>query len=86
MLSDTSSEIEEAQLQKFRAMTPRERSTLAARMSSEVIRASKRAIARLHPDFTPRQIEHCFIELHYGKELADGMREWERTRVNASGE
>lgn len=86
MLSDTSIDVEEAQLQLLRSMTPSERSALAASMSSEVIRASKRAIARLNPDFTTRQIEHCFIELHYGRELADGMREYERTRGDGRGE
>jgi hypothetical protein len=82
MLSDTSLEIEEAQLQLLRLMTPSDRSALAAKMSTEVIRASKRAIARLNPNFTPRQVEHYYIELHYGKELADGMRDWERNREN----
>ena len=86
MLSDTSIDVEEAQLQLLRSMTPRERSALGASMSSQVIRASKRTIARLNPEFTPRQVEHCFIELHYGKDLADGMREWERSRGNGLGE
>ena len=55
---------------------------LALRLSSEVMQASKRAIARTHPDLTAREVELRFIELHYGKELADAVREYYETRGN----
>lgn len=72
--NDTSREAEQVQLRLLGEKTPAERLMLAIRLSQDVIRASKRAIARAHPEFTPRQIEHMFIELHYGRELADAVR------------
>ena len=72
--SDTSPDVELRQMELLRSMSPTERVNLAFRLSTEVIQASKRAIARLHPEFSPRQVEHAFVELHYGKELADGLR------------
>lgn len=72
--NDTSKDAERIQLELLREKTPAERLMLAARLSHEVIQASKRAIVRVHPELTPRQVEHLFIELHYGRELADGVR------------
>lgn len=72
--SDTSPEIQAAQRQLLREMTPAQRVALATRLSNTVRNASRRAIRRVHPELTDRQVEHLFIELHYGKELADGVR------------
>jgi hypothetical protein len=77
---DTSVDVERAQLQLLREKTPAERAALALQLSSDVIRASKRAIARAHPDVTAREVGHLFVELHYGKALADAVRQYERTR------
>lgn len=71
---DTSVAAEQKQIELLREKTPAERFMLAARLSQDVVQASKRAIARVHPEFTPRQVEHLFIELHYGRELADAVR------------
>ena len=54
---------------------------LAIRLSSEVIRASKKAISRVHPEFTSEQVEDLFIELHHGRELADAVREYRKVRI-----
>ncbi len=77
--NDTSLDIEEKQLQLLREMSPSDRLMMAVRLSSDVIRASKRAIARTHPELTPRQVGHMFVELHYGRELADAVRQHDRT-------
>ncbi|HXT58346.1 MAG TPA: hypothetical protein VN699_06920 [Pirellulales bacterium] len=74
---DTSREAEQIQRELLREKSPAERLMLAARLSDEVSQASKRAIARVHPEFTPRQVEHMFIELHYGRELADAVRQYD---------
>ena len=78
--SDTSIDVERAQLQLLRDMSPADRVALALRLSSDVICASKRAIARTHPELTTRQVEHLFVELHYGKELADALRQHDKAR------
>lgn len=75
--NDTSREAEQVQARLLAEKTPAERLMLAARLTQDVIQASKRAIARVHPEFTPRQVEHMFIELHYGRELADAVRKYE---------
>jgi hypothetical protein len=78
--SDTSIDAARAQLQMLREKSPGERGALALRLSSEVIQASKRAIARAHPELTVREVGHLFVELHYGKALADAVRQCDRTR------
>ena len=64
----------------LRRKSPADRVALALQLSSDVVRASKRAIARIHPELTIRQIEHLFIELHYSSDLADAVRHCDRTR------
>jgi hypothetical protein len=43
-----------------------------------MIRASKRAIRRTHPERSERDVGHLFIELHYGPEVANAIRPYER--------
>jgi hypothetical protein len=78
-LSDTSLDAARLQLQLLREKSPAERAALAVRLSSDVVRASKRAIARTHPALTAREVGHLFVELHYGKALADAVRRYDRT-------
>ena len=80
--SDTPREVEDLQICLLREKSAAERVSLALRLSSEVIAQSKRAIRRAHPDWTPREIGQYFIELHYGKELADAVRRYVATRDN----
>jgi hypothetical protein len=80
LLSDTSLDADQMQLRLLRDKSPSERLGLALRLSSEVIRASKRAISRVHPQWTEREIGYKFIELHYGRELAEATRHYEDER------
>jgi hypothetical protein len=77
---DTSTDVSRAQLQLLRQKSPADRAALAVQLSNDVIQASKRAIARRHPELTAREVGHLFVELHYGKALADAVRQYERTR------
>lgn len=70
MPSDTTIDAQRVQLCLLRAKSPAERGALALRLTAEVAGCSKRAIARVHPEYTPRQIGQRFVELHYGRELA----------------
>ncbi len=76
--SDTAREAAAVQLDLLRSKTPLQRWSLALRLSDQVIRASKRAIARAHPEWTPGQINEYYIELHYGRDLADAVRRYVR--------
>lgn len=78
--SDTTLDAQQVQLCLLRDKSPAERLGLAVRLTSEVIRASKRAIARARPDLTEREVGHLFVELHYGRELADAIRLYEEQR------
>lgn len=79
--SDTTPDIARRQLALLASKTPNERVMLAARLSSEVMLASKKAIARVNPEFTNEQINDFFIELHHGRELADAVREYRKIRA-----
>ncbi len=80
--SDTSTEAEAVQLQLMRQRTPAERGTMALRLSDEVARASKRAIQRAYPELSAREVGYRFVELHYGKQLADALRQYQASFTN----
>ena len=79
---DTTPETEQRQLQLLRDKFPAQRVALALQLSADVIQLSKRAIARAYPELTPRQVEHWFIELHYGVQLANAVRAHDRVPPN----
>lgn len=80
--NDTSPEAEQVLLQLMREKTPAERVQMAMNLTAQVREASRRAIARVHPELSPREIEYRFIELHYGKDLADGVRAHHQEHLN----
>jgi len=73
-ISDTSDDAEQFQLTLLRQRTPTQRVEMALRLSAELMLASKQAILRAHPGLTPMQVNLKFIELHYGRELAEAVR------------
>lgn len=81
MFNDSNSAIPYVPIEVAEALTSRQLTLLTAFLSSEAMRISKRTISALNPEFTEREIAHKFIDIHHGKELADGMREWEKTRA-----
>ena len=80
--SDTSVEAEEVQLELIRRMTGSERALRAIRMTTRLIRECKAAIARHNPELTPKETGIAFIELNYGKELADAVNRYQLDRTN----
>ncbi|HEX3870192.1 MAG TPA: hypothetical protein VHV77_07150 [Pirellulales bacterium] len=77
---DTSAHVEIAQLDLLRKKSPTERLAIAIRLSQDVIAASKRAIARRHPELSQRERDYVYVELQYGKELADSLRQFDPSR------
>lgn len=75
MLTDTTAEAEQVQLQLFRRASMAERLGLALALSTTAIQLSRRAIARANPRASDQQLDLIFIELHYGPRLAHGVRE-----------
>ncbi len=71
MVSDTTAEAEQVQIELIRKMTVAEKVAQVRSLSALVIGLSRRAIARAHPQLSPQELDVKFVELHYGKELAE---------------
>jgi len=78
--TDTSDEALAVQLDCLRRMTPQERLRRACAWSGQVRRMAFDAIRRRHPDYSEDEVRLKFIELTYGKPLADEVRAWQAER------
>ena len=74
--NDTSADAESVQLKLISRLPPTERLEKALALTCEVIRLSKAAIRRRHPEFSEDEVGLKFIELNYGSELAESVRAW----------
>ncbi|MFN0054610.1 MAG: hypothetical protein ACKV0T_20755 [Planctomycetales bacterium] len=77
VVSDTSSDALAIQLECVRRMTPQERLRRACAWSGQIRRMAFAAIRRRHPEFSEDDVRLKFIELTYGKTLADEVRAWQ---------
>jgi hypothetical protein len=80
MFSDTAADAEQVQIDLARKMTTAQKIAQVRSLSALVIGLSRRAIARAHPHLSPQELDVKFVELHYGKELANGLSEHLRRR------
>ncbi len=76
-VSDTSDEALAVQLECLRRMSPHERLRRACAWSGQIRRMAFDAIRRRHPEYSEDEVRLRFIELTYGKELADEVRNWQ---------
>ena len=72
--TDTSEDALQVQLTCLRNMSPRERVRKTCAMSRRVRDMAMHAIRRRHPGWDDFQVRLMFIELTYGKALADDIR------------
>lgn len=72
--SDTNEEAAAAQVSALQAMSTSKRFALTIAISEAAINLSKRAIALANPGITEQEVRFRFIELHYGKQLAEDVR------------
>ena len=77
--SDTSDEAAAIQLDGLRRMTPQQRISRMCAMSRHVRDMAMGAIRRRYPDLNEDSVRLMFIELTYGKQLADDIRKWQRS-------
>jgi hypothetical protein len=76
--SDTHPEVAELQIDMLCKATVAQRMQMMRSLTKMAVRNSKRAIERARPEMTPRERDLFFIELNYGRELADRVRAyWE---------
>jgi len=71
---DTSPEVEYVQIELLRKATPAKSFHLARSLSQSMILASSETIKRLHPEASQKELKILFVELYYGKELANRVR------------
>jgi hypothetical protein len=71
---DTSPEMERVQIELIRKASPAKLFGLVRSMSQTMIQASRENIRRLHPDANKEELTLIFVELYYGKELANLVR------------
>ena len=71
---DTHAQAEAVHLELMRRAGPARRAALAIRLSTSTIRASRRAIARRHPELDERGVQLLWAELHYGPSIAAALR------------
>lgn len=72
--TDTSPEAYAVQLELLRRMSPTERLRKTFALSRQVKRMAMDAIRRRHPESDEYAVRLKFIELTYGKALADDVR------------
>jgi hypothetical protein len=72
--ADTDADAERVQVNLLRAAPVARRLALALSLSATVIGAARRAIARSYPHASPRELDLRFVEVHYGAEMAAGLR------------
>lgn len=72
--SDTDHETERVHLQMLRDAGPARRVEMAFALSADVILLARAALRRQHPEETEEQIGLRFVERHYGREAAEGIR------------
>jgi len=71
---DTSPEAERVQIELIRKASPVKLFGLVRSMSQTMIQASRQTLRQLHPDLTQEELNLLFIELYYGKDLAERVR------------
>ncbi len=78
--TDTTADAMAVQLEGFRRMSPTERVNKMRKWSASLRQMAMNAIRRRHPEMGESDVRLKFIELTYGKELAESVRTHLRDR------
>jgi hypothetical protein len=73
---DTHPEIERVQIQLLRQATPQRRLASGLSLSEEAMQIARQAITRAHPLASEQEQGLLFVEVTYGKDLADRVRHY----------
>lgn len=73
--ADTTVDAERVQVAILREASVARRLERAFGLTATVIGLARRSLARADPSASPRELTVRFVELHYGPELAAGLRE-----------
>ena len=75
MLTDTHPDAEAVQFELLRRMIPSQKLDLMCKLTAAVVALSRQGIRDRHPTFSEREVDLIFIEMNYGTELADGVKQ-----------
>jgi hypothetical protein len=79
---DTAPEAERVQIELIRQSSVARRISMVRSLSQTTMYLSRRAIQRANPALSEREVDFAFVELHYGKDLAERLRSYmERKRL-----
>ena len=73
---DTTPEAEKVQIELIRESSVSKRISRVRSLSQTAIYLSRRAIQRTNPSLSDREVDFAFVELHYGKDLAERLRSY----------
>ena len=80
---DTSVKAELAHIDLLRQKGPVKRIQQALVMSAEMVQLSRQALRRIHPALSEDELKLLWIELNYGKDLANRVRQkWPKVDSN----
>lgn len=71
---DTSPEAERVQIELIRKASPAKLFGLVRSLSQSLIEMNRQTLQKLHPQMNEEELALMFVELNYGKELADHVR------------
>lgn len=74
MLTDTHPDAAAVQFELLRRLTPSRKIELVCKLTAAVVALSRQGIRDRHPNLSEQEVDLMFIEMNYGKELADGVR------------
>lgn len=71
---DTSPEAERVQIELIRKASPAKLFGLVRSLSKTLIQMNRQTLRELHPEMSEEELALIFVELNYGKVLADHVR------------
>lgn len=74
--SDTHPEAEAVRMDLLRKASVAQRASMMRSLTRTAVASSRRAIRRARPGLNQRELDLLFVELNYGRELADRLRQW----------
>ncbi len=74
MLTDTHPDAEAVQQELFRRQSAAEKFSLVRALTATVVALCRQGIRERHPEFDETAVDIYFVEMNYGRELAEGLR------------
>jgi hypothetical protein len=74
--SDTSPEAERVQIELIRKASSAKLFGIVRSFTQSLMFASRQNIRKLHPELNQDELNLLFVELYYGKELAEQVKEY----------